>query len=593
MESPRNQNSLVQAQVLELATGLFLDFALHHPHLKISLNRDLEAFRRRLLHEGVSFATQTLPQLGKAVYRSFETGVFRAPLGFRTQKGTTLPRFLGGLLTCVYDADGSLKPGFAIELTDIIQICFAFYKLDLPYSSSKNEKVIEAFCKTEEDLSQLQIADTDVILDAQDLASKVLQGFNAKEIKPKHGPGGVATRERLGRKWEFARKYENIHRVYPYYEYFVPSRRSLLDRISWYRNLETLESGTARVCLVPKDSRGPRLISMEPLEYQFIQQGIKDALVKRLEEKSPYTRGYVNFADQSVNRNLARWNSVTRRYATLDMKEASDRVSVALVTKVFEKTPEFLNAILATRTTHTELPDGRVLKLHKFAPMGSALCFPVEALVFWLLAKVIMRRESIKGRVYVYGDDIVVPRELVPFLFKEFPQYGLKFNEDKCFVTGYFRESCGMDAYKGNICTPIRMRKLVPSSRKHAASLVSAVEFSNALWKRGYWNSATMVQNRIDSVLSIGSICSPRDTFGGLSYTSFTSKGVTIGRARVRYNKDYQRHEALVPTFVQKVKCNAYTGEGQLFANLIQQVQKTAPVPQAGSIKLEWKLMCA
>jgi hypothetical protein len=60
----------------------------------------------------------------------------------------------------------------------------------------------------------------------------------------------------------------------------------------------------ARVCLVPKDSRGPRIISCEPAELMFIQQGIMRKLYSHLETHH-LTAGQINFTDQSINRNLA------------------------------------------------------------------------------------------------------------------------------------------------------------------------------------------------------------------------------------------------------------------------------------------------
>lgn len=587
----RDQNSLVIAQVQELASSLFLDLQSHHPHLVKDLSLDFRSFTKRIEFEGLGFATHSLPRLGKAIYKSLETGLFVCPCGFSKMKGTALPRFLGGLLKCCYTLDGSLKDDLdQPSLTDLIQICFLFYKLNLPYSARLNSKVIKAFVKTEEDLEKLAIEDDLVIQEATDLAEKILSDFNPMDILPRHGPGAVATGEKGSKKWVFSRKYESIHKVYPYYEYFVPSRRSLLDSISWYKNLEQHESGCAKVTLVPKDSRGPRLISMEPLEYQFIQQGISRALVEYLEKKCPFTRGRVNFTDQGINRNLALHNSCTKRYATLDMKEASDRVSLQLVRRIFHKNERFLRAIEATRSTHTELPSGEILKLRKFAPMGSALCFPVEALIFFVLIKSIMKRERIRGSVYVYGDDIIVPVEVVPHLFEQMPKYGLMFNEDKCFISGYFRESCGMDAYKGNVCVPVRMRSILPRSRKEASAIVSAVEFSNYLFQRGYWKSARYVEDSVKGILNIDVLKSPKVNFGALAFTSFTSKGVITGdRTRTRFNKDLQCYESLLNIGYQPVKRRkSLSNDAILFMNLVNQRQWTDAVPHAAAIKMRW-----
>lgn len=587
----RSQNSLVAAQMRELLDNLFSDLQLHHPHLKKTLTLDLRTAKHRLEKEGKGFVMQTLPRLGKAIYSLLEVGQFACPEGLARLKGTVIPRFCGGMLKCIMNDDGTLKVNLdEVVLVDLVQLCFFFYKLDIPCSPAKEKKVIDNFKEVEVQLEKLNLDETDELLEAAaDLAEKVLQGFNPMEITPRHGPGAVATGEKRANKWVFKRKYEALHRVYPYYEYFVPSRESLKRSITWYKNLESLEAGTAKVVLVPKDARGPRLISMEPLEYQFIQQGLGRALVEHLEKKSPWTRRFVNFTDQTINRNLALYNSVTRRYATLDMKEASDRVSLALVRRIFARRPDVLKCLEASRTVRTELPTGEFIELKKFAPMGSALCFPVEAFVFWLLAKVIMRRARIGGCVYVYGDDLVVPGNVVSQLFELFPNYGLKFNEDKCFTSGYFRESCGLDAYKGNLCTPIRLRRLLPTSRKQPESIVSAVELANYLHKRGYWRTSRYVAGVVQQHLHVGILTAPSVNFGGLSLVSFTSKGVTRdGKVRTRFCKGLQKHECFVPMAYQPSKKSVPAFEGRLFMSLVNQIQLTHTVPHAVNIKMRW-----
>lgn len=586
----RSQNSLVLQQLQELASNLFLDLRQHHPHLVKNLSLDQKTLNKRFSEEGIGFLTSTLPRISKALIKGLEIGFFQCPEGFKKKKGTMLPRFLGGLLTDVFDDDGQLRPEpCQIAINDVIQLSSLFYKLDLPYSQKSEKKVIQNFVETEYELKRLTIQPDETLERAADLVKVILKGFDPFEIKPRHGPGAVATRERFEHKWTFSRKYKNLHKVYPYYEYFVPSRSSLLRNIRAYKSFDSYDSGTARVVLVPKDSRGPRLISMEPLEYQFIQQGLSKALVRQLEDKSFMTRRKINFTDQSINRDLALRNSLSKDYATLDMKEASDRVSVQLVQYIFSKRRDVLKALLATRTTGTILPDGTYLELDKYAPMGSALCFPVEALVFWVLAEVLRRRDGISGKVFVYGDDIIVPRKLAPVLFREFPNYGLKFNEDKCFIDGWFRESCGMDAHRGIQCTPVRMRKLLPRSKKEASALVSGIEFSNHLWQRGFWNSSTYVKNVCENIQHVGVVRSPKENFGGLSYVSFTTKGVICdNRTRLRFKKDVQRYQFLVATSKSVSSKRDWDGEPRLFSNLVGQVTQANTVPHAVSIKMRW-----
>lgn len=587
----RIRNSQVRVSTLETLNHFIDDLATHHPFHKKEFLRDKQKICKRFNAEGVEFLTCTLPSLGKALIQALTQEVFTMPYGFRKKKGTQLPLIFNGLWLQVFYEDGNLREQFDHSaLVDLFQITFLFYKLELPYKASKKAKVINSFIETEKDLSELTIkVDDPVLFDAQDLIEKYFCKFNYKDITPHHGPGAVATGEKDADKWDIKRKYSNIHKVYPYYEYFVPSRLSLFNRIKAYKDLIPLESGCAKVTLVPKDSRGPRLISMEPLEYQYIQQGLKDKLYEFIEKKCPFTRGFVNFTDQMINRNLAYNSSLTGEYCTLDMKEASDRVSLQLVELLFAKTPGLLAAFKAVRTTHTMLPNGDILKLFKFAPMGSALCFPVEALVFFVLAKAIQRYYRLKGKVFVYGDDIIVPKDLALRLFELFPKYGLKFNIDKSFTNGSFRESCGMDAYKGIICTPIRMKHLLPSSMKYAAAVVASVSLSNSLFAKGYWKTADFISKSLPLDIRVLNAIGRKSSY--LCYETFCLKtnGFATNRTKFRYCKDYQRLEFKAYQFHEKLKSLDFIDVyHRLHARVLGDSTVVKPVPQAGSLKLRW-----
>jgi hypothetical protein len=357
--------------------------------LGITSRKDLDRDRRTLCDrfeaEGLSFLTKTLPLLGKALDLGLVESSLCVPREFKkAHKCTGIPAFLQTYFRLVFAEDGMLlEQADPRAVKHLRQVLFMLYKLELPYSEASEKRVIASFVATERELELGSDSPTgDLLAAASYIVRDVLMGFDPMDVMPKHGPGAVATGERLEEKWLFKRLYSQINRVYPYYDYYIVGRgRELLDRLDWYRSLERQISGCAKVVLVPKDSRGPRLISCEPLEYQWIQQGLGRKLVEHL-ESFWMTKGKINFTNQEVNRELALTSSLTQEYATLDLKEASDRVSVELVSRLFAHSDATLKALLATRTTATKLPDGSVLSLNKFAPMGSALCFPVEAFCF-------------------------------------------------------------------------------------------------------------------------------------------------------------------------------------------------------------------
>jgi hypothetical protein len=416
------------------------------------------------------------------------------------------------------------------------------YKLEVPYSKSEELTVVNSFISTDEELSLLEFDQESRKILA--LAARITEGvfgdFDPKDILPRHGPGAVATGEKLEEKWEFSRLYQGIHQCYPYYSYFtVGWSRELSDRLDWYRSLQRHENGTAKVVLVPKDSRGPRLISCEPLEYQWIQQGLGRKLATFLEWDSTYTKNHVNFERQDINRSLALDSSRYRDFATLDLKDASDRVSLALVREIFSRSPRLLRHLEACRTTSTTLPDGRVIALNKFAPMGSALCFPVEAYIFWVLlvaADVWATREPLRRvgeRYYVYGDDIVIPVDAAPRCIRVLESVGLKVNRDKSCITGSFRESCGIEAFNGHDITPIRLKSLWTDRSTDGSALSAYTSLANRLGQSGYTSASLYLWAKLQALYGFIPF--------GTSSSGFPSKEVNSPELAISLNRKYVR----------------------------------------------------
>lgn len=229
------------------------------------LKRDIEELTSRTASEGVSFLTKLLPRLGKALDEGLNTMTFTIPSNFKRSKwNRSIPAFMQEYFKVIFDENGVLlESACPRAIQHLRQVCFSVYKLELGYSEGDKDRVISDFIQTEKELELGSDMWTQSLIEtASHIAENILMDFNPKDITPRHGPGAVATGERLEDKWEFSRLYKSIHQVFPYYDYFIAGRGSeLIDRLDWYKSLDRRESGEAKVVLVPKDSRGPRLIS--------------------------------------------------------------------------------------------------------------------------------------------------------------------------------------------------------------------------------------------------------------------------------------------------------------------------------------------
>lgn len=597
MDSPKSQ--------LQLYADLLIALLLEDPcklERAKSLNRDVETVRSRSHAEGFGFLTKSLPALGKALDKALESGKLIVPRGFPLKKDESRPAFMQAYFSYLFDLDGTLLADRELAgevVRHLRQVLFACYKLELPYQLAEEQAVIERFLGNERELGELQVGSDHIIEVASHLAENIFDGFEPDDITPRHGPGAVATGEKLEDKWTFKRVYSSINNRFPYRDYFmVGADKELSDRRDWCDSLEWLDEGHAKVVLVPKDSRGPRLISCEPLEYQWIQQGLGRALMHHL-ETSRYTRGQINFTSQEVNRSLAHRSSLDRKWATLDLKDASDRVSLALVQQIFGRKPRLLSALEATRTSSTTLPSGEVVHMKKFAPMGSALCFPVEATVFWLL---LVADLCSNGRlplevaarcVYVYGDDIIVPTEHATRAMQVLESVGLRVNKDKSCIQGYFRESCGMDAFKGVCVTPTRFKKLWSGKQSDASAYTSYLEVSNNLRDKGYVKAADYLVEQLAETYGVVPWVATGVSSHGLRSPSVWMALWLNAKAglKQRWNEALSRFEVRARVTTVGRRPTTLDGWPRLLRNMVTPVSEepdTVVLPYSTKIKYGW-----
>jgi hypothetical protein len=300
----------------------------------------------------------------------------------------------------------------------------------------------------------------------------------------KHGPGAVAQKLTSNGKWASREWSERL-------DAWFSATLHLAHHLSYEGDDLVLHppgaEPPARVISVPKTAKGPRIITAEPVYNQFIQQGLAT-----LFERWMYQHPSVSYEYQEPNQLLARKGSTDpESYATLDLSEASDRVSLRIVKDLFHFWPGLLSAILACRSQRSVLPDGTIVQLRKFASMGSALTFPIETLVFATIARMAVKRTQSReegvhpnSHFRVYGDDIIVPGYAANECVRLLEAFGLKVNVDKSFMKGNFRESCGGDFFNGFPVVPVKVRKRLPRKRSDVDELVSIVAFRNLYWEQ-------------------------------------------------------------------------------------------------------------
>lgn len=468
-----------------------------------ALSRDILTLENRVAMEGESFLTKTLPSFGKAFDLALQGDQPLAVSGFKKRsRRSALPAFLQALLELVFQDDGHLlvQP-CPRAITAVRQLLLWCKKVEKGFTDESLQKAVEDFVSIDAALPSISLHTNPRLLGlARYIISRVLgECPGIRQCTPRHGPGAVAWGVGADGKRIFTRSYLDLERVFRPIPWFF-SLRDVSENPSIVTSRFRSKYGLSRLAFVEKDSSGPRLIGLEPAEYMWCQQGIKSWLYNHIEKRS-IAKGQINFTDQEVNRKLT---SLWSKYDTLDMSKASDRNSLSLVRFLFGKT-KLWPYLEASRTPGVVLPSGEILFYKKFAPMGSAVCFPVEAMVFYALAVSSLVKSGYPlslalRNTFVYGDDLVVPHGYFATLTDDFESVGLKFSEGKCCVSGKFRESCGLDSFDGHDVTPVRLRK--PHLARGDLDLVSLVEHANRLMFRGYQATSRYFRKLVKSRFS-------------------------------------------------------------------------------------------
>lgn len=200
---------------------------------------------------------------------------------------------------------------------------------------------------------------------------------------------------------------------------------------------------------VPKNAEIDRVACKEPDINMYLQKGCGDFIRRRL------MREGINLNDQSRNRQLAMLGSREGSYATLDLSSASDSVSCAVVETFL---PLCWYSLLDDIRSKSICVDGTWQTCEMFSSMGNGFTFELESLLFYAFARATTYFLGIKGIVSVYGDDIIVPTGAAEALKTVLTHLGFIVNDEKSFVDGPVRESCGGHYHYGMDVTPFYIR---------------------------------------------------------------------------------------------------------------------------------------
>jgi hypothetical protein len=419
----------------------------------------------------------------------------------------------------------------------IRQICLFVKKVFKVCDPERDQKALETFIETDLSLRELPNAGADYQRALNYVTRRIVPSIEAgyaramgdESIVPRHGPGATADKAWANEKYRRRGFLQRWGHLFSWEElYGFSTVHQVTGDV-----VRPQDEQPVKVCSVPKTMKTSRIISVEPTAMQFAQQLVSQRMYVAFRHAG--VSDQLNFEDQSVNQRAARRGSIDGTLATLDLSEASDRLSCKTVSIVFRHAPVLRSHLFGCRSSRAVLPGGVELHLRKYASMGSALTFPVEAFCFYAIClaavcevrKIFNRTgrprslrlfENIRKDVLVFGDDIIVPTDCVDRVTDYLRAFGLKVNAKKSFSTGPFRESCGKDYVNGVLVTPVYLRSDPPRSHRDSSAFVSWVNMSNRFYKAGLWHVANGIRTHLDKMFRLPLV---KETCAGLGWHTF------------------------------------------------------------------------
>lgn len=517
----------------------------------------------RCSNEGITFPTKVLPLLYKRTLKALETGTRLETMSEFCVDNANRPHLFNELFTKLFSDTGlpydivdpnglEMSVAKRVEALQCLnQLTMLLYKLKFEPSGEQKEEAWSSF-KIRNDACAVTYVDDETLIHARRLVKRVLGRFDLSSVMPRHGAGAVSEgmdphqrRRSIELYWP-----DKLDRVFPFEEFAFINWDHMSDVISPttghsnYRDAPSLVhtvKKSARLAFVPKDSRGPRSVFLEPAAHQYCQQGVMNLLMDKMEASSHGLAPCFPLRSQVTQHMRAKLGSLDGSLATIDFSAASDTVSHDIVWKLFGK--DWCRAFDACRSESVVYND-EVVQLSIFAPMGASICFPVECIVFWAICASVCRDPR---QVTVYGDDVVIPVQYVEELLPLLERYGFQPNVAKSYYRGKYRESCGEEYYHGQSVKAVLLRNL-----DHDPAGLEARRMFYNTYVSHYLGSNTFVDvfRRLrEIIVSFDGYKEVACTLSGAPSSFLAPFSSSSDTVRTRWNRHLQRGEVRVTYF--------------------------------------------
>lgn len=300
----------------------------------------------------------------------------------------------------------------------------------------------------------------DLIHSTRYFIKEILGTYDHCSVQPNFGPG--ATSQLKGSFTNLVSKLGKLPECTSYGHDFI--MRTILDKMPAYSiSCGLVERGKHYVRLtsrhlpvvdfdqihfVDKSYKTKRAIFIGPMGNTMVQKGQGSLIRKKLKT---YGLDLDNTAD--LHGEYSRVGSIDGSIATIDLANASDTISLEVVRMLLPD--DWFDALNSTRVHRSDYGFGPI-RNEKFSAMGNGFTWELESLIFYAIGLAVRYLFGKKSDVVsTFGDDICVSTQIAESMISALQFFGFTVNEDKTFIDGSFRESCGFDYMAGLPVTPV------------------------------------------------------------------------------------------------------------------------------------------
>lgn len=301
---------------------------------------------------------------------------------------------------------------------------------------------------------------------------------------------------------------------------------------------------------VPNTYKKKRFISTEAILNAILQRNIGIAIRGKLRKVGIDIETQQDFHKFLVTEY---WDQV----CTIDLSNASDSICYELVKALFYFAPDWFDLLCKSRSEYT-LYNGRWFKLEKFCSQGNGFTFELETLIFYCIATAAIKRAGLKQDfVTLFGDDTICFKECGEVVKEAYVLCGFTVNTDKSFTNGLFKESCGVDTFKGINVRPTYIKEFSHGAfgfyELHNRMFDASVRSSSIEAATRYPSNAV---KRIRAVILQKHLCGGPVDLGdsvlhGVPWVTRTFKGITAIKALTARYRESDYHlpsgEAILP----------------------------------------------